>query len=110
MVICTCTVHCHGHKNVSDRTWRLHKKFRGGEEIQAYDEYLAERRRLAANNAGAAPPAPRKQLLHAPKRTRKRRRTAEDVSGDEADRDAEHNLPSEDDFNEVSSFSRVLSS
>ena len=89
MPICTCTERCNGSKSVSTRTWRDHRQFRN--KIETYEEYLAQRGRVGTAAADApnppdapAPPGPKK-LIFPPRRTRKRRRIAADVSGDEGD-------------------------
>lgn len=84
MAICTCERHCHGYKEVSDRTWRQHRQFRL--QIETYDEFLAECHRLGINaddDPDAQDPPPPFQFIHRPRRTRKRRRIATDISGDE---------------------------
>ena len=88
MVICTCTVRCHGHKEVSARTWRSHRPFRL--QIESFEEFLAEYNR--ARNDTAVVHAPRepsvpslKKLIFPPRRTRKRRRVVDKVSGAQLD-------------------------
>ncbi|RDX40597.1 hypothetical protein OH76DRAFT_1459464 [Lentinus brumalis] len=84
MPVCVCTTHCNGSKDVSERTWRLHRPYRL--QTESYEDFLSQCRHLGIDPGDSNPPdgpvQPRKPLVQRAKRTRKRRRTAVDENED----------------------------